>query len=231
MTITFAVNSQLPENILATRKTLPVKPTPVTLEGRYVVLRPLDLARDLEPLYAVSNGQPVTLGDKSIEAYDAEKIIWRYMFAGPFANLDDFAMYFEGQVNAPNGLPYCVFDAATRKQVGVANYMNNFPEHLKIELGSIWYSPLVQRTHANTEATYLMLKNAFELGYRRLEWKCDAMNERSRRAAERMGFKYEGTQDAHMIINERNRDTAWFRILDSEWPDVQGQLEALLYST
>jgi RimJ/RimL family protein N-acetyltransferase len=114
--------------------------------------------------------------------------------------------------------------------VGVTNYMNNFPQHLKVELGSIWYSPIVQRTHANTEATYLMLKHAFELGYRRLEWKCDALNERSRRAALRMGFQFEGIQDSHFIIKDRNRDTAWFRILDREWGDVKSHLEKLLYA-
>jgi RimJ/RimL family protein N-acetyltransferase len=119
---------------------------------------------------------------------------------------------------------------ATGRQVGVLNYMNNFPEHLKIELGSIWYSPLVQRTNANLEATYLTLKHAFELGYRRLEWKCNALNERSRRAALRMGFQFEGIQEAHMIIKGRNRDTAWYRLLDGEWAQVKPHLEGMLYS-
>ena len=108
--------------------------------------------------------------------------------------------------------------------------MSNLPEHLKIELGSIWYSPLIQRTPANTEATYLMLSHAFDLGYRRLEWKCNALNERSRRAALRMGFQFEGIQDSHFIIKNRNRDTAWFRILDREWLDVKTHLEDLLYA-
>lgn len=105
------------------------------------------------------------------------------------------------------------------------------PEHLKIELGSIWYSPLVQRTAANTEATYLMLQHAFELGYRRVEWKCNAKNERSRRAALRMGFQFEGIQESHVIIKDRNRDTAWFRVLDREWPDVKERLEGMLEVT
>jgi RimJ/RimL family protein N-acetyltransferase len=102
------------------------------------------------------------------------------------------------------------------------------PEHLKVELGSIWYSPLAQRTGANTEATYLMLRHAFGLGYRRVEWKCDALNERSRRAALRMGFAFEGVQEYHYIVKGRNRDTAWFRILDREWPTVKILLERLL---
>ena len=226
---TFSINPPLPDDVLAKAKSLPTKPAPVTLEGRYVTLKPLDLARDLTRLYAVSNGQPATLGERSIEAYDADMLVWRYMLGGPFSSSDEMAAHLQAQIDAPNGLPFTVFDAATGTQVGVANYMSNFPAHLKIELGSIWYSPLVQRTHANTEATYLLLKHAFEIGYRRLEWKCDALNERSRQAALRMGFTFEGIQDYHFIIKGHNRDTAWFRILDHEWPDVKSRLEAMLY--
>jgi RimJ/RimL family protein N-acetyltransferase len=111
----------------------------------------------------------------------------------------------------------------------MTNFMSNSPEHLKIELGGIWYSPIVQRTAANTEATYLMLNHAFGLGYRRVEWKCNALNERSRRAALRMGFQFEGIQESHMIMKGRNRDTAWFRILVHEWSAVEAHLRALLY--
>jgi RimJ/RimL family protein N-acetyltransferase len=228
--INFPIPPKLPDELLTTSARLPIKPDPVTLTGRYFRLEPTDLERDAEQLYAVSNGQPVSLGERSIEAYDADERIWRYLFSGPFATLDEFIAYMRPQVGAANGLCMTVFDIPTGKSVGVANFMNNAPEHLKIELGSIWYSPLVQRTHANTEATYLMLKHAFELGYRRLEWKCNALNERSRRAALRMGFQFEGIQEYHFIIKGRNRDTAWFRILDKEWPDVKRLLEGLLYS-
>jgi RimJ/RimL family protein N-acetyltransferase len=119
-----------------------------------------------------------------------------------------------------------VTDPRSDQQLGVVNYQANVPEHLKIELGGIWYSPVAQRTGANTEATYLMLDHAFGLGYRRVEWKCDALNERSRHAAERLGFTFEGVQDAHYIVKGRNRDTAWFRMLDSEWPGVRERLRA-----
>ncbi len=105
--------------------------------------------------------------------------------------------------------------------------MNDVPAHLKIELGNIWYSPIAQRTNANLEATYRPLKHAFTLGYRRVEWKCDSLNERSRRALG-MGFKFEGIQEHHFIIKARNRDTAWFRILDYEWERVKLHLEELL---
>ena len=128
----------------------------------------------------------------------------------------------------PNGLCLTLIDVPTDQPVGVVTFMSNVPEHLKVELGNIWYSPLVQRTAANTEATYLMLRHAFELGYRRVEWKCNAKNERSRKAALRMGFQFEGIQESHVIIKDRNRDTAWFRILDREWPEVKDQLEDML---
>jgi RimJ/RimL family protein N-acetyltransferase len=208
---------------------LPLKPVPVTLTGRYVRLEPLQVERDAQALFDVSNGSPIRWGERSVDAYDAEALIWRYMFNGPFETPAEFAAAMQAQVNAPNGLCLAVFDLASGRPVGVANYINNVPDHLKIELGSIWYSPVAQRSHANTEATYLMLKHAFELGYRRLEWKCHSLNERSRRAALRMHFKFEGIQDSHMIVKGRNRDTAWFRILDSEWPEVQAHLEQLLY--
>jgi RimJ/RimL family protein N-acetyltransferase len=225
----FTVAPQLPDDVLARRDHLPVKFAPVSLMGIYVRLEPLALERDAEALYAVSNGSPIQFNGRTVDAYDPDALIWRYMFGGPFPTLDDFIAYLRPQVEAANGLCLCVFDAATGRQVGVANYMNNFPQHLKVELGSIWYSPIVQRTPANTEATYLMLKHAFELGYRRLEWKCDALNERSRRAALRMGFRFEGIQDSHFIIKNRNRDTAWYRILDREWPEAKMKLEGILY--
>lgn len=225
-----AAAPRLPDEVLARTKTLPLKPAPVELVGQTVRLVPLDIDRDSDALHAVSNGSALTIGERSIAPYDSEAIIWRYMLAGPFADADAMRAYLLPQVNATNGLCYCVFDQATGQPVGVVNYMNNVPDHLKIELGSIWYSPIVQRTPANTEATYLLLKHAFALGYRRVEWKCDARNERSRAAALRMGFRFEGIQDYHFIIKGRSRDTAWFRILDHEWADVKAHLESLIQS-
>ncbi len=219
---------QLPDEVLERRKNLPVKVTAVTLEGRYVRLVPLDLEAHTDVLYGMSNGTPISIGGRSTGAYDAEAMIWRYMNGGPFANADEMRTYLRGSVDAPNGLALCAIDRELNHPVGVATYMNNFPEHLKVELGSIWYSPIAQRTKANLEATYLMLQHAFGLGYQRLEWKCDALNERSRRAALRMGFQFEGIQAAHFIVKGHNRDTAWFRILDSEWGGVKARLESML---
>lgn len=219
----------LTDDVLAKRQELPQKPAPVTLTGRYVRLEPFDMARDAEQLHAISNGQPVTIGNRSVEAYDADMLVWRWMNSGPFDTLEAFKAYMQAQLDAKEGQPFTVFDLSLGHPVGVANYMANIPVHLKIELGSIWYSPLAQRTNANTEATYLMLSHAFDLEYRRLEWKCNALNERSRKAALRMGFKFEGIQEAHYIVKGRSRDTAWFRILESEWAGVKQQLEAMLY--
>lgn len=212
---------QIPPDILARRTLLPEKPTTVVLSGKYVRLEPLLLARDAKPLFEVSNGTPITLKDRSIESYDADALIWRYMFDGPFRTLADFETYLSSYLHASNGLCLCVFDIQSGRQIGVTNFMNNSPAHLKIELGGIWYSPIAQRTAANSEATYLMLKHAFELGYRRIEWKCHANNERSRLAAMRLGFTFEGIQENHMIVKGCSRDTAWFRIIDTEWPELK----------
>ena len=225
----FPLGDRLGDNDLRLTTSLPLKPEAVVLRGRSVRLEPFDLTRDAEALHSVSNGEPVTLGDRSVEAYDADAMVWRYMFKGPFesaAALGDFLREID---EAPNFRPFTVFDQAYDRQIGFAAYTSNAPEHLKIELGHIWYSPVAQRTNANLESTYLMLRYAFSLGYRRIEWKCDALNERSRRAALRMGFTFEGIQQSHFIIKGRNRDTAWFRMLDRDWPAVRMKLEAMLY--
>jgi RimJ/RimL family protein N-acetyltransferase len=218
----------LPHDVILKTGTLPVKPSAVTLAGDFVKLVPLDLDRDVPPLFRISNGDALVFSDRQIDAYEPDSTIWRYMSAGPFMDENGLAAFLKPQVELENGLCFCVFDIVNNRQIGVANYMNNFPAHLKVELGNIWYSPLAQRTNANLETTYLMLRHAFDLGYRRVEWKCDALNERSRKSALRMGFKFEGIQEQHFIIKGLNRDTAWFRILDSEWSAVKTQLEELL---
>ena len=106
--------------------------------------------------------------------------------------------------------------------------LSNFPEHLKVEVGSVVFCPLAQGTNANLEANYLLLDNSFKLGYRRVEWKCDVLNERSRRAALRIGYKFEMEQDGQLVVKGRFRKTAWFSILDVGWPDVKAELERKL---
>lgn len=222
------VGEKLASEVLDRRATLPRKPRPVILEGGIVRLVPLDLERDVEALHAASDGRPATWGERRAGTYDPDAAVWRYMPAGPFRDPAGLAGYLRTLLAAPDGLCLCVTDPGSGQQLGVVNYQANLPEHLKIELGGIWYSPVAQRTGANIEATYLMLEHAFGLGYRRVEWKCDALNERSRRAAERLGFTFEGIQDAHYIVKGRNRDTAWFRIVEHEWPRVREGLGAIL---
>lgn len=219
----------LSESTLHLIKTLPLKPDPVTLQGAHVYLKPLDVVRDSQALYQLSNGTPITIGNHLYPTYDSNERIWAYMNSGPFATLNDFTTYLQQSIDTPDSLPFCVFDAKTDYPIGSTSLMANMPQHLKIEIGGIWYSPVAQGTLANTESTYLMLEHVFSLGYRRVEWKCNALNIRSRRAAERIGFTFEGTQEAHYIIKGRNRDTAWFRILDHEWEIIKAKLSTSLY--
>ncbi len=222
------MKKKLADDVLLRRSSIPEKLCDVCLKGQFVTLKPLDIERDVKPLYDVSCGKPITFGMKVYPAYDADLLIWRYMFDGPFETEVDFAKSLCVQKNAPNGLCMTVFDNESCHQIGVANFMNTMPQHLKIELGGIWYSPIAQRTHANLEATCLMLQHAFFLGFRRVEWKCDVENQRSIKSAKRMGFTFEGIQESHFIVKDCNRDTAWFRMLSSEWPQVKITLKSLL---
>jgi RimJ/RimL family protein N-acetyltransferase len=214
----------LPDDVLARRAALPAKPAPAVLTGAVVELRPLVLDTDVDALFAVSSGAACALGDRRIDAYDPDARVWRYMFDGPFADAAALRGWLAPQVAARDGLPLAARVAGAL--VGVACFVANQPAHLKIELGSIWYGPIAQRTGAAAEATYLMLAHAFGLGYRRVEWKCDARNEPSRRAALAYGFTFEAIQDAHFIVKGRNRDTAWYRMLDTEWPERGPRLRA-----
>jgi RimJ/RimL family protein N-acetyltransferase len=220
----------LPDEVLAQRQLLPRKVNPVTLVGSRVCLLPLDAERDAAAYHARTNGTPITLGSATCPAYDADALVWRFMSAGPFETVAAMQAYLQRLVEMPDGLALAVLDQTTQQIVGITTLMTNLPEHLKIEIGHVSFSPIVQGRGSNTEATYLLLQHAFALGYRRVEWKCNALNERSRRAALRMGFTFEGIQADHVIVKERKRDTAWFRVLASEWPQVQAQLEALLAS-
>jgi len=188
-----------PPEVLARRDKLPKKPARVVLRGPHVTLEPLELDRDVGALHAIS-------GDEEI---------WRYMSGGPFADAGELRAWLAPQVAADDGLPFVV--RAGDQAAGVACLIANQPMHLKIELGSIWYGTAFQRRGVSREATQLLLTHVFGLGYLRAEWKCDAKNEPSRRAALSYGFSFEGIQDAHYIIKGRRRDTAWFRMLAHEW--------------
>jgi RimJ/RimL family protein N-acetyltransferase len=204
---------------------LPLKPAPVELSGPRVRLVSLDAQRHAPALYAASNGEPMQLGEHAIGAYDAAKLVWRYLRYGPFHNVAECEAYLVNLGSEPDIRPMTLIENHSNQLIGTLSFMSNSPAHLKIELGHIWIAPVMQGSGVIYEAVYLMLRHCFEQGYRRLEWKCDALNERSRRTALSIGFRYEGTQEHHMIARGRNRDTSWYRILRHEWPAVRASLE------
>ena len=187
-----------------------------TLPGRRISLVPVDPDVHFEALYAASHSP-------------TDPVLWRYLFVGPFDSSAAFRDYLRSVAQSPTDIFYTIVDAESEKPQGIASYLRIVPEHGVIEIGHIWFGVELQRTPAATEAIYLLARHAFDdLGYRRLEWKCDARNQRSRRAAERLGFTFEGVFRQHMIIKGRSRDTAWFAMLDGEWPRVRRAFEEWL---
>jgi RimJ/RimL family protein N-acetyltransferase len=188
-----------------------------TLEGRYVWLRPVDPDADAQPLW-----------NSAHDGSDGASRVWTYLSYGPFEQ--DGGMREWLRECEPSDDPrFLTVVSRADGPVGMAAFMNVDLAHRRLELGHIWYAPSAQRTEANTEATYLMLREAFErLGHRRVEWKCDALNERSREAALRLGFTFEGVFRRHMIVKGRNRDSAWFSMTDAEWPGARAAFEAWL---
>jgi RimJ/RimL family protein N-acetyltransferase len=192
------------------------RPQPTVLPGRLVTLRPLDRAAHAEALYQATHGP---------EKDDQ----WRYMSEGPFASRAEFDVFFDRNAGSADPLFFAIVDNATGAVVGQASYLRIEPRHRGIEVGNILFTPVFQRSSGATEAMYLMARHVFDdLGYRRYEWKCNALNQPSRRAALRLGFVFEGVFRQHMIIKGRNRDTAWFSMLDAEWPLRRANFERWL---
>jgi RimJ/RimL family protein N-acetyltransferase len=209
-------------------------PVPVTLRGRYVTLEPLDAERHTAALW---------------QATDGHDELWTWLFDGPFAAESDLHRAIEAKQAAASSLFLAIVPAAKGqpgssdpqsgypagpgpwggRAAGWACYMRMEPQHGVIEVGNILLSPALQRTTAATEAMFLLASHIFDhLGYRRFEWKCNAENLPSRRAAERLGFTFEGIFRQHMIVKGRNRDTAWFSMLDREWPARKRAFETWL---
>ncbi len=162
--------------------------------------------------------------DDLFRAYgtDAHGTVWTYMPVGPFDNADGFRDWMTQATNSRDPLFFAIIDKATGKAIGVASFLRIDPANGVAEVGYIAFSPLLQRTRMATEAMYLMMKRILgDLGYRRYEWKCDALNAASQDAARRLGFTYEGTFRQAVVYKGRNRDTAWFAIMDHEWSQLQ----------
>ncbi len=155
--------------------------------------------------------------------------LWTYMAYGPWADEAAYREWVAQAIGTEDPLFLAIVDRATNRPTGMAAYLRITPEHGTIEVGWITFSPALQATTTATEAMAQMMRHAFDdLGYRRYEWKCDALNAPSRRAAERLGFSFEGIHRQAVVVKGRNRDTAWFSILDSEWPGVRAALDAWL---
>jgi RimJ/RimL family protein N-acetyltransferase len=186
-------------------------PQRTTFEGRYVTIVPLDPDAHVDALWEGSQ----------------DERLWLYLFDGPFPDSGALLANLQNKAKSDDPLFFAILENG--RAVGHAAYMRIEPRHRVIEVGSILYTTPFQRTRGATEAMYLMARYVFEeLGYRRYEWKCDSRNEPSRRAALRLGFTFEGIFRQHMIVKGRNRDTAWYSMLDSEWPARKAAFERWL---
>ena len=188
--------------------TPPPRPPREPMQGRYCRVEPLDIARHAADLYAANR-----------TATDPRD--WTYLAYGPFENIEDYHAWMQRVCLSDDPLFHAIIDGVTGKAVGVASFLRIESAGGLIEVGHINFSPLLQRTAAATEAMYLMMQRAFELGYRRYEWKCDALNARSRAAAQRYGLSFEGIFRQATVYKDRNRDTAWYAAINQEWPALQ----------
>jgi RimJ/RimL family protein N-acetyltransferase len=194
-------------------------PTPAheAVGGQYVRLEPLDATRHGDDLWLALQGP------------DSDPALWDYLPYGPFAERAAFNDWLSTHAASRDPLFFSVIDLTRQRAVGLLSFLRIAPKDGCIEIGHVAFGRAMQRSPASTEAVYLLAKLALgPLGYRRLEWKCNAANARSMRAAERLGFSYEGLFRQHMVIKGRNRDTAWYSILDSEWPTCNAAFERWL---
>lgn len=188
--------------------TPPSSPPREPMSGRYCRVEPIDPARHARDLYDANS-------------IDPSGRYFTYSSSGPFPTFDAYREWMESSCLGDDPLFHAIVDNASSKATGVASYLRIDPKNGVIEVGHINYSPLLQRTPAATEAMFLMMKRVFELGYRRYEWKCDALNAPSRAAAQRLGFSYEGIFRQATIYKGRSRDTAWYAAIDKEWPELE----------
>ncbi|HEX3723057.1 MAG TPA: GNAT family protein [Nitrolancea sp.] len=192
-------------------------PARTTLDGRYTRLEPLEPREHAKQLW-----------DACRTGEDTDRT-WDFMGYGPFPNFSVFQGWLRDNAAVADPTFYIIRDGRDGRAAGMASFLNIHPKDGVIEIGHIWLAQSLRNSREATEALYLMMSYAMDdLGYRRLEWKCDARNSPSRNAAARLGFAYEGTFYQHFIVKGHNRDTAWFSILDSEWPAIRSNFETWL---
>jgi RimJ/RimL family protein N-acetyltransferase len=193
------------------------RPAREALRGEHVLVRPVDPEADARPLFAASHPE------------DGNRAIWTYLPDGPYESVEQLRSMLAFAAGAEDAVCFALEPLTDGEPLGMAAYLRIAPEFGVIEIGHIWFGAQLQRTIAATEAIYLLARHAFDdLGYRRLECKCNALNAASRRAAERFWSTFEGIFRKHQIVKGRNRDTAWFSITDDEWPAIRGGFEAWL---
>jgi len=191
-------------------------PPRTAMTGRFCTVAPLDPGRHAAQLFTAN-------------AEDREGRMWTYLPWGPYATFDDYRQRLEAACRIADPFFHAIIDKESGHAVGVAAFLRMEPDAGVIEIGGIAYSPRLQHRPAGTEAMYLMMRRVFdELGYRRYEWKCNALNAPSRAAALRYGFRYEGLFRQAQIVKGRNRDTTWFSIIDGEWPALRTAFERWL---
>jgi RimJ/RimL family protein N-acetyltransferase len=193
------------------------RPVHSLLRGSHVLLRQVDAETDAEPLYAVSH------------APHGDDATWIYLPDGPYDSKEHLRQMLAWAQSSEDPMYFTLVRLRDECPLGWASYLRITPEFGVVEIGHIWFGAPLQRTIAATEAIYLLARHAFDdLGYRRLEWKCNALNAASRRAAERFGFKFEGVFRKHQIVKGRNRDTAWYAMTDDDWPAIRAGYESWL---
>ena len=191
-------------------------PTVERLEGRFVCLEKLDTARHADGLW------------RALEGPGADPKLWDYLPYGPFADRSAFNAWLDNHARHNDPYFFSVIDRASGDVQGLLSLMSIVPEHGRIEIGHVTFGAPMQRSPKSTEAVYLLARHIFDQGYRRLEWKCNNANERSKYAAERLGFSFEGVFRQHSVVKGKNRDTAWYSIIDAEWPQVGAGFKAWL---
>jgi len=192
-------------------------PSRIQLTGTDVTLEPQDASRHADELYEASHGS-----DEALK-------IWDYLTYGPWPDVDSYAATLRAQSASFDPVFYAIRSNETGRACGQASFLDIHAQNGVTEIGHIWFAPELQRTRGATEALFLMLCYAMdEQGYRRMQWRCNAMNAKSRSAARRLGFRFEGIFYNNLIFKGKNRDTAWYSILDDEWPEVREKIASWL---